>query len=109
VTCQLRDRPPPLIGGYTGLVFTVQGSRALLPTGAGALLTGSSDACIRCWEGAKHDESYMVCGPPKPLDRTSSGLLRFTPSSKLTSLEFVTLSIWVPPFVVGPATAFGQD
>ncbi len=47
----------------------LQGSQALLPTAAGALLTGSSDACIRCWDAAQVDNTYMVCGPPTPLDR----------------------------------------
>lgn len=47
----------------------IQATSALLPTAAGPLLTGSSDACIRCWDAAQIDHSYMVCGPPSPLDR----------------------------------------
>ena len=37
---------------------------ALLPTGAGPLLTSSTDAGIRLWDGARPEGSYMVCGPP---------------------------------------------
>lgn len=40
------------------------GALALLPTGAGPLLTGSADTAIRLWDGARPEASYMVCGPP---------------------------------------------
>ena len=40
------------------------GMRALLPTGAGPLLTGSCDTAIRLWDGGRPEASYMVCGPP---------------------------------------------
>jgi hypothetical protein len=41
------------------------GCRALLPTGAGPLLTGGSDGGVRLWDAARPDASYMVCGPPQ--------------------------------------------
>ena len=41
------------------------GCRALLPTGAGPLLTGGSDGCVRLWDAARPDASYMVAGPPQ--------------------------------------------
>lgn len=41
------------------------GCRALLPTGAGPLLSGSSDGCVRFWDAARPDASFMVCGPPQ--------------------------------------------
>lgn len=37
---------------------------ALLPTGAGPVLTGSSDCCIRLWDAAYPQQSYIVAGPP---------------------------------------------
>ena len=41
------------------------GCRALLPTGAGPLLTGSSDGAVRLWDASRPEASYMVCGPPQ--------------------------------------------
>lgn len=41
------------------------GCRALLPTGAGELLTGSSDGAVRLWDASRPEASYMVCGPPQ--------------------------------------------
>lgn len=37
---------------------------ALLPTGAGPVLTGGSDCCIRLWDAAYPQQSYVVAGPP---------------------------------------------
>ncbi|EIE24687.1 hypothetical protein COCSUDRAFT_258, partial [Coccomyxa subellipsoidea C-169] len=39
------------------------GCRALLPTGAGPLLSGGSDGCVRFWDAARPDASFMVSGP----------------------------------------------
>jgi hypothetical protein len=52
---RLMQAPPQRPAGY----------RVLLPTGAGPLLTGSSDGCVRLWDAARPDSSYMVCGPPQ--------------------------------------------
>lgn len=41
------------------------GCRTLLPTGAGPLLTGSSDGAVRLWDASRPEASYMVCGPPQ--------------------------------------------
>ena len=41
------------------------GCRALLPTGAGPLLTGSSDGAVRLWDASRPEASYMVCGLPQ--------------------------------------------
>lgn len=41
------------------------GCRALLPTGAGPLLSGGSDGAVRFWDAARPDASFMVCGPPQ--------------------------------------------
>ncbi|KAK9909837.1 hypothetical protein WJX75_008190 [Coccomyxa subellipsoidea] len=41
------------------------GCRALLPTGAGPLLSGGSDGCVRFWDAARPDASFMVSGPPQ--------------------------------------------
>lgn len=41
------------------------GCRALLPTGAGPLLTGSSDGAVRLWDASRPEANYMVCGPPQ--------------------------------------------
>lgn len=40
--------------------------RALLATGAGGLLAGSTDAAIRAWMPATLADSYMVAAPPPP-------------------------------------------
>jgi len=40
--------------------------RALLATGAGGLLAGSTDAAIRAWMPATPTDSYMVAAPPPP-------------------------------------------
>jgi hypothetical protein len=40
--------------------------RALLPTAAGALLTGGTDRAIRLWDAQHVDQSYVVCVPPPP-------------------------------------------
>jgi len=46
---------------------------ALLPTGAGSVLTGSSDCCIRLWDAAHPQQSYMVAGPPAVDSAAASG------------------------------------
>ena len=55
------------------MVNHLQGTNALLPTAAGPLLTGSADGCIRCWDAAHINQSYIVCGPPQALDKSSNG------------------------------------
>ena len=45
---------------------------ALLPTGAGPVLTGSSDCCIRLWDAAYPQQSYVVAGPPTVLPPSSA-------------------------------------
>lgn len=37
----------------------------MLPTGAGPLLTGSSDGSVRFWDAARPEASFMVCGQPQ--------------------------------------------
>ncbi len=50
------------------------GMRALLPMGAGPLLTGSTDTAIRLWNGARPEASYVVCGPPAlPAEGAAAG------------------------------------
>ena len=40
--------------------------RALLPTRAGPLLTGSTDCSVRLWDAAAtRRSSYLVCAPPE--------------------------------------------
>ena len=46
--------------------------RALLPTRAGALLTGSTDCSVRHWDAANPASSYLVCAPPE-LPHPSAG------------------------------------
>lgn len=36
----------------------------MLPTSAGPLLTGGSDAAIRLWDADLPESSYVVCGAP---------------------------------------------
>ncbi|KAL3131972.1 hypothetical protein ABBQ38_007667 [Trebouxia sp. C0009 RCD-2024] len=57
------------------------GCHALLPTGAGPLLTGSSDRCIRFWDAAYPQQSYVVAGPPVVLSTTASTSQSATSSS----------------------------
>lgn len=69
----------------------------MLPTAAGALLTGSSDGCIRCWDASQVDHSYMVCGPPTPLDRSfgEEKLMRYKPHLLIKLSTFFRVSICV--------------
>ncbi len=56
------------------------GSRALLPLAGGQLLTAGSDRCVRYWEAAWPERSYVVCGPMWPDNLSvadpSTGLLQ---------------------------------
>jgi phosphoinositide-3-kinase regulatory subunit 4 len=58
--------PVPVPGDLDPAATTAapSGMRALLSTGAGPLLTGSADGCVRLWDGAAPEESYIVAGDP---------------------------------------------
>ena len=43
------------------------GVNCLLPSGAGPILTGGGDGCVRLWDGARPEESYTVAGDPEAM------------------------------------------
>ncbi|KAK9806003.1 hypothetical protein WJX73_003643 [Symbiochloris irregularis] len=59
----------------------VPGCRALLPIGAGAVLTGSTSGAIRLWNAARVEDSYMVCAPPPPYSPPEAPTAPTTPGS----------------------------
>jgi len=56
------DAPVP--GGADPAPADRAGALCLLPTGAGPLFTGGGDGCVRLWDGARPEESYIVAGDP---------------------------------------------
>ncbi|KAK9817197.1 hypothetical protein WJX72_010933 [[Myrmecia] bisecta] len=65
------------------------GCRTLLPTGAGPLLSAGSDCCIRLWDAALPEHSYMVCGPPMSVSRDPSAPPDKPPPDATSSLAYI--------------------
>ena len=66
---------------------------ALLPTGAGPLLTGNSDCCIRLWDAAYPQQSYIVAGPPTTESLPSSNDVS-QPSAAASTSQPVSYKYW---------------
>jgi WD40 repeat protein len=54
------------------------GIRALLSTPTGPLLTGSADGCVRLWDGAAPEESYIIAGDPSGMHGGGEGMTAAT-------------------------------
>ena len=61
---------------------------ALLPTGAGPLLTGSSDRCVRLWDAAYPQQSYVIDGPPTVPSATTSSAQSAASSSAQQPVQY---------------------